>query len=43
MRSALGAGFDGALAIGVALRQAGWHIRIFERATKSRELQIGVD
>ena len=42
-RSALivGAGIGG-LAAGLALRQAGWHIRIFERAASPRELGFGL-
>ena len=42
-RSALivGAGIGG-LSAGIALRKAGWHIRIFERASSPRELGFGV-
>ena len=43
MRTALivGAGIGG-LSAGIALRNAGWHIRIFERATSPRELGFGL-
>jgi len=43
MRTALivGAGIGG-LAAGIALRQAGWKVRIFERTATSRELGFGV-
>lgn len=43
IRTALivGAGIGG-LSAGVALRQAGWNIRIFERAASPRELGFGV-
>src|ERR1044071_5701335 len=43
MRTALfvGAGFGG-LSAGLALRQAGWNIRIFEQASSPRELGFGV-
>jgi len=43
MASALivGAGIGG-LAAGVALRRAGWHVRIFEHADSPRELGFGV-
>ena len=43
MRTALivGAGIGG-LSAGIALRQAGWQIRIFERASSPRELGFGV-
>jgi 2-polyprenyl-6-methoxyphenol hydroxylase-like FAD-dependent oxidoreductase len=37
----VGAGIGG-LSAGIALRQAGWHIRIFERAASPRELGFGV-
>lgn len=37
----VGAGIGG-LSAGVALRQAGWNVRIFERATSPRELGFGV-
>jgi len=37
----VGAGIGG-LAAGLALRQAGWHIRIFERAASPRELGFGL-
>ena len=37
----VGAGIGG-LAAGVALRRAGWHVRIFERADSPRELGFGV-
>ena len=37
----VGAGIGG-LSAGLALRQAGWHIRIFERASSPRELGFGV-
>jgi 2-polyprenyl-6-methoxyphenol hydroxylase-like FAD-dependent oxidoreductase len=37
----VGAGIGG-LAAGIALRRAGWHIRIFERASAPRELGFGV-
>lgn len=37
----VGAGIGG-LSAGIALRQAGWHIRIFERATSPRELGFGL-
>ena len=43
MRTALivGAGIGG-LSAGIALRQAGWNIRIFERASSPRELGFGL-
>jgi 2-polyprenyl-6-methoxyphenol hydroxylase-like FAD-dependent oxidoreductase len=43
MRTALivGAGIGG-LAAGIALRQAGWQVRIFERASSPRELGFGL-
>ena len=43
MRTALivGAGIGG-LSAGIALRRAGWRIRIFERATSPRELGFGL-
>jgi len=37
----VGAGIGG-LAAGIALRQAGWHVRIFERAASPRELGFGL-
>ena len=37
----VGAGIGG-LSAGLALRKAGWHIRIFERATSPRELGFGL-
>ena len=37
----VGAGIGG-LSAGLALRQAGWNVRIFERATSPRELGFGV-
>ena len=37
----VGAGIGG-LAAGVALRRAGWHVQIFERADSPRELGFGV-
>ena len=37
----VGAGIGG-LSAGIALRQAGWNIRIFERASSPRELGFGV-
>src|SRR4051812_15811921 len=37
----VGAGIGG-LSAGLALRQAGWHIRIFERALSPRELGFGL-
>jgi 2-polyprenyl-6-methoxyphenol hydroxylase-like FAD-dependent oxidoreductase len=37
----VGAGIGG-LAAGIALRKAGWNIRIFERATSPRELGFGL-
>jgi 2-polyprenyl-6-methoxyphenol hydroxylase-like FAD-dependent oxidoreductase len=37
----VGAGIGG-LSAGIALRQAGWNIRIFERATSPRELGFGL-
>jgi 2-polyprenyl-6-methoxyphenol hydroxylase-like FAD-dependent oxidoreductase len=42
MRTALivGAGIGG-LSAGIALRQAAWRIRIFERAASPRELGFG--
>ena len=42
-RSALivGAGIGG-LSAGIALRQAGWKVRIFERAASPRELGFGL-
>jgi 2-polyprenyl-6-methoxyphenol hydroxylase-like FAD-dependent oxidoreductase len=43
MRTALivGAGIGG-LSAGIALRQAGWNVRIFERAASPRELGFGL-
>jgi 2-polyprenyl-6-methoxyphenol hydroxylase-like FAD-dependent oxidoreductase len=38
----VGAGIGG-LAAGIALRKAGWHIRIFERATNPRELGFALN
>jgi len=37
----VGAGIGG-LSAGIALRQAGWHVRIFERADTPRELGFGL-
>jgi 2-polyprenyl-6-methoxyphenol hydroxylase-like FAD-dependent oxidoreductase len=37
----VGAGIGG-LAAGIALRRAGWHIRIYERASEPRELGFGL-
>ena len=37
----VGAGIGG-LSAGIALRQAGWAIRIFERAASARELGFGL-
>ena len=37
----IGAGIGG-LSAGIALRQAGWRIRIFERAASPRELGFGL-
>src|SRR5688572_29962459 len=37
----VGAGIGG-LSAGIALRQAGWRVRIFERATSPRELGFGL-
>ena len=37
----VGAGIGG-LSAGIALRQAGWHVRIFERTTSPRELGFGL-
>ena len=37
----VGAGIGG-LAAGIALRQAGWNVRVFERAASPRELGFGV-
>ena len=37
----VGAGIGG-LSAGIALRQAGWHVRLFERASTARELGFGL-
>lgn len=37
----VGAGIGG-LSAGIALRQAGWEVRIFERAASPRELGFGL-
>lgn len=37
----VGAGIGG-LSAAIALRQAGWHVRVFERATSARELGFGL-
>src|SRR6188768_603509 len=37
----VGAGIGG-LSAGIALRKAGWHVRIFERAHSPRELGFGL-
>ena len=37
----VGAGIGG-LAAGVALRRAGWQVRVFERAAQPRELGFGL-
>jgi len=37
----LGAGIGG-LSAAISLRQAGWHVRVFERATSARELGFGL-
>ena len=37
----VGAGIGG-LSAGIALRQAGWNVRLFERAATARELGFGL-
>jgi 2-polyprenyl-6-methoxyphenol hydroxylase-like FAD-dependent oxidoreductase len=37
----VGAGIGG-LSVAIALRQAGWHVRVFERASSARELGFGL-